>query len=87
MSKQSELLEWAEKHIYYKKGFTGKHYPLVICHNMNMFDERLRWSVEKGIIIECKDMGYLCEWAAPYGFVPDVDCPRHGESESPAGGK
>lgn len=40
--KQTELLKYAESHAYYKKGYAGKHYPAEVCHNMNMFDERVR---------------------------------------------
>lgn len=71
MSKQSELLEYAESHVYYKEGFSGKHYSAEVCHNMNMFDERVR-------IHEEKHDGYICAWEEPYGFVPEASCPLHG---------
>lgn len=71
MNKQEKLLKWAESHVYYKKGLTGKHYPAIVCHNMNMFDERVR-------VHEEKQDGYICTWEAPYGFVPEAGCPYHG---------
>lgn len=61
---QPEWLEWAEKQVYYKKGFTGKHYRPFTCHIMNMFDKRVHDD---------------CEWSAPFGFVASVDCPEHGD--------
>lgn len=70
MNKQDILLLWAEKHIYYKKGYIAKHYPPIVCHIMNMFDERVR--------AHEKTKDYLCEWGTPYGFVPEAGCPLHG---------
>lgn len=70
MSNQEELLKYAESYAYYKKGLTGKRYPAEVCHNMNMFDERVRMH-EKN-----KD-GFACEWVSPYGFVPEAGCPYH----------
>jgi len=35
------------------------------CWIMNLIDFRLWFS-------EC-----LCHWQAPYGFVPEADCPKH----------
>lgn len=63
MTVQGNLEEWAEKHVFYKKGFSGKHYSEFICHIMNMFDKRVR--------------GCECEWYAPYGRVISADCEKH----------
>lgn len=71
MTKQTKLLKWAESHVYYKKGLSGKHYPAIVCHQMNMFDERVR-------VHEKHNDGLNCKWLEPYGFVPDGDCPLHG---------
>lgn len=68
---QVELLKYAESHVYYKKGFTGKHYPYAVCQNMNALDERVK--VHK----KNKD-GYICQWEEPFGFAPEADCPLHG---------
>lgn len=63
------LIEWAEKHATINK-YGSKEYNAFICHNMNMFDERVR------LHREAKD-GMHCEWVAPYGFVPEAGCPVH----------
>lgn len=57
------IQEWAEKHVYYVKGYSGKHYSLFVCHIMNMFDKRVR---------NCE-----CEWVHPYGLLISADCKEH----------
>jgi hypothetical protein len=58
------LLEWAEKNVYYQKGFAGKHYPPFVCHILNMFDKRVHDD---------------CRWISPYGFMPEAGCAKHGD--------
>lgn len=62
---QEKLLKWAEDHVYYRKGYSGKHYSEFVCHIMNMFDKR---------VDECD---CCCEWASPYGWVPEDGCKIH----------
>ena len=63
MSTQSNLEKWAERHAYYRDGYTGKHYSEFVCHIMNRFDKRVR---------NCP-----CEWTSPYGRVISADCKLH----------
>ena len=65
----SLMVEWAEKNSTINK-YGSKEYSEFVCHNMNMFDVRVR------LHREAKDE-WNCEWVSPYGFVPEAGCPVH----------
>ncbi len=60
----AELRRWAEDNSYVNE-YGTRCYGDFVCHIMNLFDPRSRCT--HGV----------CGWVAPYGFVPEAECPIH----------